>query len=135
MTRSLQKGQSLVESALTLGVFFALVVGILDVGQMLFLHQTLVERARESVRWGAVHRFDAAAMQTVVLYGAAAPAGSDTPFWGLTRSNVTVSNPNCEVASNSECRVKVVVSGYSYSLLSSAFTGGTIEASMPSELP
>jgi TadE-like protein len=135
VTRSRQKGQSLVESALTLGVFFALVVGILDVGQMLFLHQTLVERARESVRWGAVHRFDAAAIQNLVLYGTAAPAASDAPFWGLKRSNVSVSNPNCEVASNSDCRVKVVVSGYSYPLLSAAFTGGIIEASMPAELP
>jgi len=133
--RSNKKGQSLVESALTLGVFFALVVGLLDVGQMLFVHQTLVERARESVRWGAVHRFDAAAMQNLVLYGNATPAASDTPFWGLKRSNVSVSNPDCEVASNSDCRVKVVVSGYSYPLLSSAFTGGTIEASLPSELP
>jgi hypothetical protein len=133
--RSRQKGQSLVESALTLGVFFAMVVGLLDVGQLLFLHQTLVERARESVRWGAVHRFDAAAMQNVVLFGTAAPAASDTPFWGLKRSNVSVSNPNCEVASNSNCRVKVVISGYSYPLLSSAFTGGTIAASLPSELP
>ncbi len=135
MTRSRQKGQSLVESALTLGVFFAMVVGFLDVGQLLFLHQTLVERARESVRWGALHRYDAAAMQNVVLYGTAAPAASDTPFWGLKRSNVSVSNPNCEVASNSNCRVKVVVFGYSYPLLSSAFTGGTIAASLPSELP
>jgi hypothetical protein len=133
--RSRQKGQSLVESALTLGVFFAMVVGLLDVGQLLFLHQTLVERARESVRWGAVHRYDAAAMQNVVLFGTAAPAASDTPFWGLKRSNVSVSNPNCEVAFDSNCRVKVVISGYSYPLLSSAFTGGTIAASLPSELP
>lgn len=123
------------ESALTLGVFFALVVGMLDVGQMLFVHQTLVERARESVRWGAVHPFDAAAMQNLVIYGTSAPGASETAFWGLKRSNVSVSNPNCEVASNSDCRVKVIVTGYSYPLLSSTFTGGTIEASLPSELP
>ena len=50
-----EKGQGLVEASLVLLVFFALLLGVIDCGQVLFAHQALVERVRSSVRWGVVH--------------------------------------------------------------------------------
>lgn len=45
-----RKGQVFVESALTLLAFMCLVVGVLDCGQFLFLHQTIGEKVRNAAR-------------------------------------------------------------------------------------
>ena len=55
MRRSSQRGQSMVEATLVLLVFFTLLLGVIDCGQVLFAHQSLVERVRAAVRWGVVH--------------------------------------------------------------------------------
>src|SRR5690349_3224596 len=146
--RRRQGGQALVESALIFVVFFAFMIGLLDIGQMLFLHQTLVERARNAARWGAINPYDQVSIQNLVLYGKTSPAWTDKPFWNLTTSNVTVSNPGCGPTPKIDCRITVVVSGYSYTMFSapiiSLFQGGhangsatglTIEVSLPSEVP
>ena len=126
----------MVETSLTILVFFALVIGILDLGQMLFLNQTLVERARVAARWGAVHKFDRTAIENMVLFGATAPAVGQSPLWGLARSNLAVTNPGCGPAGETACRVKVVIEGYSYPLASAFVTGSPkISVVLPSELP
>src|SRR4029079_1912152 len=53
-----QRGQSLIEGTLVMLVFFALLFGVIDCGQVLVTHQTLVERVRSAVRWGAVRPWD-----------------------------------------------------------------------------
>jgi hypothetical protein len=146
--RRRQRGQALVESALIFVVFFAFVIGLLDIGQMMFLHQTLVERARNAARWGAINAYDQVSIQNLVLYGKTSPAFTDRPFWNLSASNVTVNNPGCGPTPKIDCRITVVVSGYSYTMFSapliSLFQGGhaqgrvtglSIEVSMPSEVP
>jgi Flp pilus assembly protein TadG len=45
----------MVEATLVLLVFFTLLLGVIDCGQVLFAHQSLVERVRSAVRWGVVH--------------------------------------------------------------------------------
>lgn len=47
-------GQSLVEFALVLPLFLALVVGLLDGARLLFTYNELQEAARAGARWGAV---------------------------------------------------------------------------------
>jgi hypothetical protein len=87
------KGQSLVEATLVLIVFFALLLGVIDCGQVLFSHQALVERVTEAVRWGSVHPFDGTGDQiaNMVLYHAPnEPRVSTAAFLGLTRANVQV---------------------------------------------
>ena len=54
MTRQ-RRGQSLVEGTLVMLVFFALLLGIVDLSQIVFAHQALVERVRDAARWGAIH--------------------------------------------------------------------------------
>src|SRR5438132_12598398 len=53
-----RRGQALVESALVLISFVAMLIGALDFSQILFFHQSLGERVRSGVRWGAVHAFN-----------------------------------------------------------------------------
>ncbi len=86
-------GQSMVEATLVLLVFFSLLFGVIDCGQVLYSHQALVERVREAVRWGSLHAFDGTGDQVanLVLYNQTEEPRSATPgYLGLTRANVEV---------------------------------------------
>jgi hypothetical protein len=99
------------------------------------------------VRWGATNNYDSTSITNLVLYAKTDPAAGDQPFWGLSTSNVTVSNPGCGPNPNIDCRVNVIISGYTYNLFSAAiigkffggsgnstYSGQTIQVSLPSEL-
>jgi hypothetical protein len=101
-----QAGQSLVESALILGAFMGLLLGMAGLGQSLFVRQTLADRTRIAARWGALNRYDPAAIRRVVLFGTAEPAQGETPFFGLTPAVIDVSNPGCPGA---QCRISVAI--------------------------
>jgi len=85
-----RRGQSLVEGTLVMLVFFAMLLGVLDVGQILFAHQSLVERVRAAVRWGTLHPDDGPdRVVDYVLYGQPDEPQITTPgFLGLTEDNV-----------------------------------------------
>src|SRR5437763_15396755 len=88
-----ERGQGLVESALVLIVFFALLVGVIDCGQVLFGYQALVERGRSAVRWGSVRPYDGTGDQltNLVLYNQPEePLVSGATYLGLKRENVRV---------------------------------------------
>jgi Flp pilus assembly protein TadG len=89
----MKKGQGLVEATLVLLVFFALLLGVIDCGQVLYSHQALVERAREAVRWGSLHPFDGTGDQiaNLILYDQIdEPRAARDGFLGMTRANVQV---------------------------------------------
>lgn len=117
-SRRRRSGQALVESTLILLVFIVTLVGIMDISQLLFTHQSLVERVRMGLRWGAVQQWDGtgAKIQNMVLYQTAtAPPGIEPAgFLGLKRANVqvvrtpgTADNPNDE-------RLSVSIVDYDY---------------------
>jgi Flp pilus assembly protein TadG len=88
-----RKGQSLIEATLVLIVFFAMLLGVIDCGQVLFSHQALVERVREAVRWGTLHPYEGSGDQiaNLILYDQIEQPHTSTPtFLGLTRANVQV---------------------------------------------
>lgn len=88
--RRRQKGQSLVEGTLVMLVFFALLLGVVDFGQVIFAHQSLVERVRSSVRWGTLHpEAGTDAVRNMVLYGQ--PEQGTQAFLAMTADNVLVS--------------------------------------------
>jgi hypothetical protein len=124
--RNHRRGSVLVESVLTLIAFLALFIGIFDVGEMLFVHQTLTDRARNAVRWGAVNPFDDTAIRNLVLYGATTPAAGQTAAFGLTASNVSVSRPAGSIG-QPEDRIIVTVT-YPVSLIS-VFLGQSAKGS------
>ena len=82
----------MVEATLVLLVFFTLLLGVIDCGQVLFAHQSLVERVRAAVRWGVVHPWDSAdPIVNLVLYNQTdAPRGDTPAFLGMQRENVVV---------------------------------------------
>jgi hypothetical protein len=88
-----QRGQSMVEATLVLLVFFALLLGVVDCGQVLFAHEALVERARSAVRWGVVHPWEGPdPIVNLVLYEQTEePARRPPGYLGMTEANVKVS--------------------------------------------
>lgn len=145
-----QRGQALVEAVLTLTAFVVIFVGMIEIGEILYIHQTLVERTRSAVRWGAVNPWDSTNSPTkianVVLYGTPTPGDDSTPIFGLSSSNVSVARPQPDYSAAD--RIVVSVGGYSLTFFSSAiaqlsgsnsqpsgqFTGLTIQESLPYEV-
>ncbi len=71
-------------------VFFALLLGAVDFGQLIFAHQSLVERVRASVRWGTLHpEAGIEPVRNMVLYGS--PEQGTQAYLNLTADNVNVS--------------------------------------------
>ena len=88
-----QRGQTLVEGALALLVFFSLLFGVIDGGLMMATHQLLVERVRSAVRWGVVRPWDGTGEQVanLILYGQPdEPRSATGGYLGLARQNVQV---------------------------------------------
>lgn len=132
-----RRGQGAVEAALVTLVFLAILIGILDLAQVLFIHQTFVARARGAVRYAAVSNYDPNAVKNMVLYGQpAAPPGSTSGIFGLSPAMVSVARND---AGTNEARIVVTITGYPYRLFSpwigQAFTGRPIVASVSVEEP
>ncbi len=87
-----QRGQSLVETSLVLTIFLAMLLGVFDCGQVLFAHQALVDRVREAVRWGALHKWEGAEpLQNLVLYHQTKePLAGREGYLGMKPENVRV---------------------------------------------
>jgi hypothetical protein len=98
----------MVETSLVLIVFLIMLIGIMDVGQMLFTHVSLVERMREGLRYGVI-TYDVTAIKNIVVYGTASPADGATPSFNLTTSMVDVSRMDANTA---EDRIVITLSNY-----------------------
>jgi hypothetical protein len=83
-----------------------LLLGMTGVGQLIFVRQTLADRASQAARWGAVNNYDPAAIRNMVLFGTSTPVHGQTPFFGLAPAAVEVSNPGCPGV---QCRVSVAL--------------------------
>ncbi|MFN3323683.1 MAG: TadE/TadG family type IV pilus assembly protein [Bryobacteraceae bacterium] len=131
-----QRGAAMVEGALVLSLFLFLVIGIIDFGQLMFVHQSLTNRAGAGARYAAVRTFDAEAARNVVLYGTANPNDSARPAFGLTAANVNV---ELQDSNTDYPRVVLTISGYRYHfispLLARIATGRPITISLPYEQP
>ena len=109
MNENPRKGQSLVETTLVLAAFMGLLLGMVGVGQMLFVQQTLADRARQAARWGAVNAYNPDAIRNVVLFGTAEPDPDAAAIAGLSASAIEVANPGCP---GPQCRVRVAIPGH-----------------------
>src|SRR5258708_34190717 len=106
MKRRRSKGQSLVESALVLASFMALLLGMTGVSEMLFARQILADRAHVAARWGALNAYDPQAIRNMVLFGTNTPTGDASPILGFKPVRVVIANPGCPGAN---CRVPVEI--------------------------
>src|SRR5437660_1581555 len=131
--RKSQTGNSLLEAALTLGLFTTFLFTLFDFGWVLFLHQTIVNQARAAARYGAVNPGSTSAIQNMVIYSKTSGSGSGVV--GLTAANVTVNRNGA--AGGTDDRIVIKVSGYRYTLVTpgwaGSFRGKDVVVSMPVE--
>lgn len=128
--RPRQSGHAMLETGLVIVPLLAILLGIFDVGQMLYVQQTLTERVRAAARYGAVHAADLPAVRNMVLYGATRPAG--TAILGLRPTDVLVIR---EGQGTAEDRIRITVSGLRYSLITPLLAGTRDLRSVSATLP
>jgi len=132
MRRRAARGSQLVESSIVLLVFMVVFVGILDMGQVMFLCNVLSDRVRTGARYAVVHTYNATNIQNVVAYNSSTPGTSG--LFGITPSMVQVSHYDAGLSTE---RVQVSISTYTMHFLSpwlaSSFTPGPFSAVMPME--
>jgi hypothetical protein len=132
--RRRQKGSSLVEAALALSLVALVLIGIVDLGQVLVLHQGLVERARAGARWAVVNPYDSVRIKNVVIYNSPDPPSGAAPLLYLAPGMVNTSLVN---SGTPEARVVVTISGYSFRfftpVIAGTYSAKPISVSMPVE--
>jgi len=112
-----------VETAFVFTSFAFILIGTFDCSQFLFIHQALVERARNAARWGVVHDpTDHTSIQNMVLYNQnPAPQDQTQGYFGMTSDMVQVSDPG---SGTNDYRLVVFITNYPYTILS-PYIGGT----------
>ncbi len=102
-----RRGSTLVETALVLTVALTTLIGLIDIGSVIFRMQGLVERARAGARWGIVNTFNSTSVRNVVVYGNS--AGSGTPLLSLSPEMVSVVT---EDLGDEHFRIRILISNY-----------------------
>lgn len=105
------KGQELVEYALTLPILLLLVLGIMEFGLAIFAYNTVANAAREGARVGAVMDGDIEALRQPIEDAVIARTGG---LW-LTDSNVSVTETVVTTGTDTAIRVTV---NYTHPLIS-----------------
>lgn len=78
--RTLQSGQSMIEFGLVAIVFILLVLGVFDLGRVVFYYSNLSNAAREGARYGAVHPDDMTGItDTICKYSTGIDLGCPDP--------------------------------------------------------
>jgi hypothetical protein len=124
----------MVEGSLALTLFAFSFLGVVDVGQVMTLHQGLAERARAGARWAVVNTYDNEAIENVVLYNDPTPDADAGAMFYLTRDVV---NTQLLDQNTPEARVVVRIEGYQFNffspLIAKRYTAKPIVVSMPVE--
>ncbi len=105
-------GTTVVEASLVLTLLLAMLFTIFDFGYILFMRQSLLHAAQSAARYGIVRPFDAAKIQSMVLYGR--PDGSGPGLFGLTPENVEVSRESGTAADPHKDRIVIRIKNYTY---------------------
>ena len=70
-TNKSEVGTTMVEFAITAGVFFMLILGIIEFSRLLYTHNALTDATRRGARYAALHPANASCVPNVVVYGEA----------------------------------------------------------------
>src|SRR5262249_48997681 len=113
-SKNKERGQAMVETALSMLLFLPVVLGIMDFGQFLYFHQALADRTRAAARWGAVNTFNATRITNVAIYndpnGPANGASKILPYLNNTTSGSDgYVSANLSDAGTDDARITVTI--------------------------
>jgi len=114
-SRSKQKGQALIESGLIVIVFLAMLISAMDFAQVVFVHQSLVDRVRSGLRWGSTNPYDPGAIKNMIRYNQSTQPDQVSPFLGIADSNITVTQFDAGAPTEG---IQVSIVNYPYQFLS-----------------
>lgn len=133
--RPARKGSALAESALVIIPLVSIVAAVLDFGQLLFVHQSIVEASRKAACYGIVTASDEAAIRNIVIRdGPASPSNAQRRF-NLDAYMAAVSRRNAGASSG---RIEVKLSNYPFQVntpfIAARLRGMPITAKLPYEV-
>ena len=102
-----RRGVTMIESALTLSLLLFVLIGIVDIGTVLFTYQGLVQRAHAGARYAIVNTYDEEKIKNVVVYGS--PNGGSSAILALSTEMVEVVSDDVD---NQTSRVVVTIGNY-----------------------
>lgn len=136
--RQSQRGNSMVEFALSFGLLFPVFTGVFQFGYVYYLYNNLETAVRAGARYGSLRVYDSAtstpsatfqtAVKNMVIYGS--PAGGGQPVVaGLTPEKVTVT---VAMERNVPRRLSVAVANFQINtVFRSIFLNGKPKATFP----
>lgn len=119
-----QRGTSMAEFAIIAGVFFLVIIGIIEFGRLFYTHNALTDATRRGVRYAVLHPKNATCVKNVVVYGethidpaTCAPLSGSSPLInGLSASHVSVLyDPSASFGLN-KGTATVSITGYTFNL-------------------
>jgi len=133
--RNRQKGQALVESALVVLIFLCMLISTFDFAQVLFVHNSLVNRVRISLRWAAMNPYDEISVKNMVRYSQATQPQGAQAYLGLTESQINVTRFDTGTATE---RIQIAIVNHPYHfftpLMARVFTNDlAVVATLPTE--
>lgn len=85
-----QRGAALAEVAIVLTVLLTVILGVVEIGRLMWTVNALTDATRQGARYAVVNPVDQGKVKNMVVYGS--PAGGTTPVVsGLAPANVNVS--------------------------------------------
>jgi Flp pilus assembly protein TadG len=122
--RSRQRGSTLVELSLVLLVMIWILVGTVDIGQVLYFHHNLTLRARTAAQWAATRTYNETQVRNKVIYDN--PAGGANPV--LSGLNTTVDGASIVGvqlldAGTTSARLRIRIQNYPYRFFTPGIAG------------
>ncbi len=109
--KAAENGASLVEFSIAGTVFFLALFGVLEVGRLLWVHNSLTEAARSGSRFAVINAKNASAVKNMVVYGNTAGTGQAV-VPGLTTGMVDVNYSDPYFVKTGTATV--TISGYTF---------------------
>ena len=136
-----EKGQSLVEFAMVIAIFFVIVFGVFDFGIAAYTYHYVSNATREAARWAIVHGQDSSSPATATdVENFVKGAGRLPPGINPTKLTVTAewpgdaANVSCPAGSKKHgCPVRVTVQ-YNYDFLMPFITSPALQIQSSSQM-
>lgn len=123
----------MLESALVLLAFLAIIIGAMDFAQFMYYHQSLAARLTAGADWAARHEFNETSIKNFVMYNNPAPPANARPI--IARMQASQISARLLNADTAEARVELSISNFPYTVLSPWISGTYVARTLTARMP